>query len=228
MPISLPAIRYLLAIGFRHMRDVGRYGWLYAANAALHLLGTAAQGPAATLLLGFASAILLLVATRQVLTGAVTVGGRDVLAALRLVGLWLLAVLPAVAVGGFLVVALVQAPGAARGWVPAVVLPATLVTIYLLARLSFLAPALAIGDATGLKASFAQTAALWPLLLAVSAIAGVAIFLIGLVLPTLGVPRAAQAALTGLIGAATLLVAQAPICWLYARVTGRDASAIAR
>jgi hypothetical protein len=100
MPISLPAVRYLLAIGFHHVRQVGRYGWLYAANAALNLLDGAVAGHAAKLLTGFTGVVLLLVATRQILTGNVTFGPRDILASLRLLGLLILSMLPIMAVYG--------------------------------------------------------------------------------------------------------------------------------
>lgn len=223
MPFSLPAIRYLLAIGVRHVRDLRGYGWLYVANAALNLLDTALPAPAPRLVISLAGGVVLLVATRRILTGAASVGGRDVVAILRLLWLYFVLILPAVI--PFAVVALLFGDVPLTSFTGAVPF---LVAIYFLARGSFLAPALAIGDATGLRTSFEQTRALWPLLLALAAIAGTASALIGLVLPALGLASAVRDVMAGFASAATLLVAQASICWLYARVTGRDASAIAR
>jgi hypothetical protein len=227
MPISLPATRYLLAIGFHHVRQVGRYGWLYAANVSLGLLDTVTRGYAADLLLAIASTLVLLIAIRQILTGNLEVVLRDLKAVLRFVWFLFLLMMPALTVGILLVLVLTFGVGAGRGATYAIIPLMGLAIAYLAVRGAFLIPALAVGDATGVRISFAQTQALWPTLFALALVTGAPVLLLGLILPALGLPLFVGAVLTSAIGTAGLLLSQAPICWLYARITGRDASGIA-
>lgn len=222
MPLSLPAIRYLLAIGFLHVRQPGRYGWLYAANATLNLLDMAVPGRPATLLIGFASIVMVLLATRQILTGSVTFRPRDILASLRLIWLVLLAILPLVAV-----YAATTLIGSIGGLAAPLSILALIALFVLFLRTGFLMPALAVGDATGIRVSFAQTRVVWPLVLALAVVVAIVGSLLDLAVAAPGFPGIPRTVLAALVGTATFLFAQAPICWLYARITGRDASAVA-